>query len=165
MTLYTEIWLGRAWSSPTLVDKLSIWLDYVRIPYNYVFCPICVWCNISTVYIHRCVHMGLCQYIDLCFHAPCLHTFWHAILHLFTFFYFSCLVLITFSLSTHNNRTPGISQGKSLGSSPLYTQTCIYFTCCFSGVVPVVSSPNPTRAERVYVWWHPADSLGFIKNS
>jgi len=27
------------------------------------------------------VGMGLCQYIDLCFHAslPCLHTFWHAI--------------------------------------------------------------------------------------
>ena len=26
--------------------------------------------------------MGLCQYVDLCFHAlslPCLHTFWHAI--------------------------------------------------------------------------------------
>ena len=90
MTLYTEqeIWLGRARASSTLVGKLSIWLDYVRIPYNYVFCPICVWCNISTVYIHRCVHMGLCQYIDLCFHAPCLHTFWHAILHLFTFFLF-----------------------------------------------------------------------------
>ena len=27
----------------------------------------------------------------------------------------------------------------------------------------VVSSPDPTHAERV--WWHPADSLGFIKNS
>ena len=28
------------------------------------------------------VGMGLCQYVDLCFHAlslPCLHTFWHAI--------------------------------------------------------------------------------------
>ena len=26
--------------------------------------------------------MGLCQYVDLCFHAlflPCLHTFWHTI--------------------------------------------------------------------------------------
>ena len=27
----------------------------------------------------------------------------------------------------------------------------------------IVSSPDPTHAERV--WWHPADSLGFIKNS
>ena len=28
------------------------------------------------------VGMGLCQYVDLCFHAlslPCLHTFWHVI--------------------------------------------------------------------------------------
>ena len=28
------------------------------------------------------VGMGLCQYVDLCFHAlslPCLHTFWHAV--------------------------------------------------------------------------------------
>jgi len=33
------------------------------------------------------VEMGLCQCINLCFHAsslPCLRTFWHAILHLFT---------------------------------------------------------------------------------
>ena len=38
--------------------------------------------------------MGLCQYIDLCFHAsslPCLHTFWHAIPTSFTFLMFSVL--------------------------------------------------------------------------
>ena len=38
--------------------------------------------------------MGLCQYVDLCFHAsslPCLHTFWHAIptsFYIFNVFYF-----------------------------------------------------------------------------
>ena len=38
--------------------------------------------------------MGLCLYVDLCFHAsslPCLHTFWHAIptsLYIFNVFYF-----------------------------------------------------------------------------
>jgi len=40
------------------------------------------------------VGMGLCQYIDLCFHAsslPCLHVFWHAIptsFYIFNVFYF-----------------------------------------------------------------------------
>ena len=36
--------------------------------------------------------MGLCQYVDLCFHAlslPCLHTFWHAI-PTFLMFFKSC---------------------------------------------------------------------------
>ena len=35
------------------------------------------------------VGMGLCQYVDLCFHAsslPSLHTFWHAIPTSFFFF-------------------------------------------------------------------------------
>ena len=38
--------------------------------------------------------MGLCLYVDLCFHAsslPCLHTFWHAIptsFYIFNVFYF-----------------------------------------------------------------------------
>ena len=37
--------------------------------------------------------MGLCQYVDLCFHAsslPCLHTCWHAIptsFYIFNVFY------------------------------------------------------------------------------
>ena len=41
--------------------------------------------------------MGLCLYVDLCFHAsslPCLHTFWHAIhtsFYIFNAFLFSCL--------------------------------------------------------------------------
>ena len=42
--------------------------------------------------------MGLCQYVDLCFHAsslPCLHTFWHAIptsFYIFNVFFFYFLV-------------------------------------------------------------------------
>ena len=42
------------------------------------------------------VGMGLCQYVDLCFHAlslPCLHTFWHAIptsFYIFNVFFKSC---------------------------------------------------------------------------
>ena len=43
--------------------------------------------------------MGLCQYVDLCFHAsslPCLHTFWHAIptsFYIFNVFFFLSLVI------------------------------------------------------------------------
>ena len=38
------------------------------------------------------VGMGLCQYVDLCFHAsslPCLHTFWHDIPTFLMFFFYS----------------------------------------------------------------------------
>ena len=44
--------------------------------------------------------MGLCQYVDLCFHAsslPCLHTFWHAIptsFYIFNVFYFLVYIYI-----------------------------------------------------------------------
>ena len=40
------------------------------------------------------VGTGLCQYVELCFHAsslPCLHTFWHAIptsFYIFKVYYF-----------------------------------------------------------------------------
>ena len=43
--------------------------------------------------------MGICQYVDLCFHAsslPCLHTFWHAIptsFYIFNVFYFLVSIL------------------------------------------------------------------------
>ena len=46
------------------------------------------------------VGMGLCQYVDLCFHAsslPCLHTFWHAIptsFYIFNVFLFSCRYIV-----------------------------------------------------------------------
>ena len=42
-------------------------------------------------YIKQDVGMGLCQYVDLGFHAlslPCFHTFWHAIPT--SFFFKSC---------------------------------------------------------------------------
>ena len=45
------------------------------------------------------VGMGLCQYIDLCFHASslaCLHTFGRPSLHLFTFFMFLFSCFYTF---------------------------------------------------------------------
>ena len=44
--------------------------------------------------------MGLCLYVDLCFHAsslPCLHTFWHAIptsSYIFNVFYFLLYLLV-----------------------------------------------------------------------
>ena len=49
-----------------------------------------------TVQCEKDVGMGLCLYVDLCFHAsslPCLHTFWHAIptsFYIFNVFLFSC---------------------------------------------------------------------------
>ena len=51
------------------------------------------------------VGMGLCQYIDLCFHAsslPCLHTFWHAIptsFYIFNVFIFLFLYFFGVNLS------------------------------------------------------------------
>ena len=51
--------------------------------------------------------MGLCQYVDLCFHAsslPCLHTFWHAIptsFYIFNVLYF--LVSISIDIDGINN--------------------------------------------------------------
>ena len=44
--------------------------------------------------------MGLCQDVDLCFHAlslPCLHAFWHAIptsFYIFNVFFKSCSILV-----------------------------------------------------------------------
>ena len=44
--------------------------------------------------------MGLCQYVDLCFHAsslPCLHTFWHAIptsFYIFNVFFLSLVSVL-----------------------------------------------------------------------
>ena len=46
------------------------------------------------------------------------------------------------------------------GSCDLHESSCdLYDRSCDL----LVSSPDPTCEERV--WWHPADSLGFIKNS
>ena len=53
--------------------------------------------------------MGLCLYVDLCFHAsslPCLHTFWHAIPTSFYILnvFFSFLLQITILYSNNLTR-------------------------------------------------------------
>ena len=53
--------------------------------------------------------MGLCLYVDLCFHAsslPCLHTFWHAIptsSYIFNVFYFLVSILFDVNLKIDVN--------------------------------------------------------------
>ena len=50
-----------------------------------------VWADATSRRVQTLDGMGLCLYVDLCFHAsslPCLHTFWHAIPTSFYILYF-----------------------------------------------------------------------------
>ena len=57
--------------------------------------------------------MGLCQYVDLCFHAsslPCLHTFWHAIptsFYIFNVFYYVFMRTTLENGVLRNGQQPG----------------------------------------------------------
>ena len=58
--------------------------------------------------LYTTVGMGLCQYIDLCFHAsslPCLHTFCHAIPTSFYIFLVSKLFLVLISVTPNSKKS------------------------------------------------------------
>ena len=86
-----------------------------------------------------CVGMGLCHYIDLCFHAsslPCLHTFWHAIptsFWIIMFFIFLFIISPQVAAIVHSNywqvaiasiyvSKSNVSEALHIAQFPLHTQ-------------------------------------------
>ena len=112
---------------------------------------------LSNCSVKKIVGMGLCLYVDLCFHAsslPCLHTFWHAIP---TSFYvcnvlFSCVIRYIYYYPKNAIFHEADSEWK-IGES-LRCQTCrVFASKCSAGTRDwLAPSLSNNKNETIFRW-------------